>query len=144
MNAAKENKRHLSQDVNEALRQLVHISKRLVEFTDQETQSLVKQDHMNFALVQRDKERLADRYARACAEFQERLEEFRAADKGLILQLDGMQNTLREKTENNNSMIAQIKKRAQANTQSTLFSVQEMGQRAIIHDNKPQQEGATA
>ncbi len=140
MNAATKEKQHLSQDVNEALRQLVKISKRLVEFTDQETQSLIKQDHMSFALVQRDKERLADRYAQACGEFQERLEEFRSADKGLILQLDQTQNTLREKTENNNEMIARIKERAQANTQATLFTVQEMGQRVIIHDKKATQE----
>lgn len=142
MNEANEKKKHLSNDVNEALRQLVTISKRLVQFTDQETQSLIKQDHMNFALVQRDKERLADRYAKACAEFQDRLEEFRKADKGLILQLDQTQNSLREKTENNNDMIARIKDRAQANTQATLFSAQEMGQRVIIHNDNSQQEAS--
>lgn len=140
MNAATKEKKHLSDDVNETLRQLVQLSKRLVEFTDQETQSLIKQDHMSFALVQRDKERLAERYAKSCVEFQERLEEFRSADKGLILQLDNTQNTLREKTEHNNEMIARIKDRAQANTQATLFSAQEMGQRVILHDNKSEQE----
>lgn len=140
MSAAVKEKKHLSDDVNEALRQLVALSKRLVEFTDQETQSLIKQDHMSFALVQRDKERIADRYAQACEEFQERLEEFRVADKGLILQLDGMQNTLREKTTNNNVMIASIKTRAQANTQATLFSAQEMGQRITLHNNNITEE----
>lgn len=136
-------KKHLSDDVNEALRQLVSLSKRLVDFTDQETQSLIKNDHMSFAFVQRDKERLSDRYAAACKEFQARLEEFRVADKGLILQLDKTQNILREKTVNNNEMIATIKKRAQANTQATLFSAQEMGQRVIVHNDNTA-EGARA
>ncbi len=143
MSAALKDKKHLSSDVNEALRQLVALSKRLVEFTDQETQSLVKQDHLGFALVQRDKERIADRYAQACEEFTERLEEFRVADKGLILQLDSTQSTLREKTVSNNVMIASIKKRAQVNTQATLFSAQEMGQRVTIQ-NDAIGEGARA
>lgn len=125
----------LSDDVNQALRELVALSDRMISFTDQETQSLIKNDHMNFALVQRDKERLADRYAGMCEEFCNRLEEFRSADKGLIAQLDARQNSLREKTSNNNDMIARIKDRAQANTQATLFSAQEMGQRVVLNDN---------
>lgn len=144
----------LGQDVNSALRELVRLSKRLIEFADQETQCLMKNDHINFAFTQRDKDSLAQRYAKASEEFRTRLEEFRVADKGLLMQLDRLQSELRNKTHDNNVMIEQIKKRSAANTQSTLFTVQEMGQRAHFpgHDashgqeskqhNAPEQERA--
>ncbi len=137
MNAVKEQsqpKKQLSDNVNEALREMVVLSKRLIEFTDQEAQSLIKSDHMGFALVQRDKERLAGRYAKASEEFLGRLDAFRNADKGLIAQLHQVQNTLREKTQNNNDMIARVRDRAQVNTQATLFSAQEMGQRVSFRE----------
>ena len=41
---------------------------------------------------------------------------------------------LKEKTANNNEIIAQIKTRASANTQSTLFTAQELGQRVRFAD----------
>ncbi len=119
----------LGKDVNLALRELVRLSKKLIEFADQETQALLVNDHITFAFTQKDKESLSGRYAKASEEFRSRLDEFRHADKGILMQLDGLQRTLKEKTANNNDMIAQIKKRASANTQSTLFAAQELGQR---------------
>lgn len=132
VNTNQQQPKHLSEDVNEALRQLVTLSNRLLDYTDQETQTLIKNDHMNFAFIQRDKERIAYRYAGACAEFHGRLDEFRSADKGLILQLDKLQNALKEKTVNNNKMVAQLRDHSQSNTQATLFSAQEMAQRAHV------------
>lgn len=119
----------LGKDVNLALRELVRLSKKLIEFADQETQALLTNDHITFAFTQKDKESLSGRYAKASEEFRSRLDEFRHADKGILMQLDGLQRTLKEKTANNNDMIEQIKKRASANTQSTLFAAQELGQR---------------
>lgn len=122
----------LDRDVNRALRELVRLSKKLVEFADQETQALVMNDHITFAFTQRDKERLAVQYAQASEEFRSRLDEFRHADKSVLMQLDRLQTQLKEKTANNNDMIEQIKKRASANTQSTLFAAQELGQRVVF------------
>ena len=119
----------LAADANAALRELVRISRKLVNFIDQETQSLVTNDHMRFAFTQQDKERLAERYSKASEEFRTRLEDFRSADKSILMQLDKIQGELRDKTENNNVLIDQIKKRASANTKATLFTVQELGQR---------------
>ncbi len=119
----------LGKDVNNALRELVRLSRKLIEFTDQETQSLITNDHMKFAFTQQDKECLAERYAKASEEFRTRLDDFRHADKSILMQLDKAQIELKEKTQSNNLIIEQVKKRASANTQSTLFTVQELGQR---------------
>ena len=134
--AAKNEDQVLGHNVNMALRELVKITKGLVEFADQETQALVINDHIRFAFIQQDKECLAERYAKASEEFRSRLDEFRSADKSTLLQLDKLQTELKEKTHSNNIVIEQIKKRATANTQSTLFTVQEMGQRVTFNDKK--------
>lgn len=136
----------LGKDVNSALRELVRLSKKLIEFADQEGQALLTNDHVTFAFTQRDKESLSGRYAKASEEFRSRLDEFRHADKGILMQLDNLQRTLKEKTASNNEMIAHIKKRASANTQSTLFAAQELGQRVrfeeAIKDKKQEQKRA--
>ncbi len=123
----------LPRDVNAALREMVRLSKKLVEFTDRETQSLVTNDHMGFAFTMQDKECLANRYIMASEEFRSRLDEFHNADKSILMQLDKLQNELKEKTQSNNILIKQIKERATANTKSTLFTVQELGQRVSFN-----------
>ncbi len=119
----------LQKDVNTALSELIKLSKKLIGFADQETQCLITHDHIGFAFTQRDKESLAGLYMQASEEFRNRVSDFKNADKGLLLQLDRLQKELKEKTENNNVLIAQIKVKSSANTQSTLFTVQELGQR---------------
>lgn len=143
--AAKENC-ILDRNVNLALRELVAISKKLVTLAESETQALVCGDMLRFACVQQDKESLAVRYAKASEEFRSRLEEFRSADKALLNQLSKLQDDLKQKTNDNNVMIQSIKKRSQAKTQSTLFSVQELAQRTPvnIHQNRNTQAGDVA
>ncbi|PCJ97540.1 MAG: hypothetical protein COA45_09760 [Zetaproteobacteria bacterium] len=140
MNKPKQNTKVLGQNVNQALRELVRLNKRLIEFADQETQSLVTSDHMRFAFTQRDKESLARQYMQASEEFRNRLDDFRNADKSILMQLEKLQTELKEKTQNNNVLIGQIKTRAAANTQSTLFTVQELGQRVRFSDKSAQKE----
>ena len=136
----KKNTKILGKNVNQALRELVRLNKRLIELADQETQSLVTSDHMRFAFTQRDKESLARQYMQASEEFRNRLDDFRNADKSILMQLEKLQTELKEKTQNNNVLIGQIKTRAAANTQSTLFTVQELGQRVIFSDKSAQKE----
>lgn len=126
----------LSMESNQALRQLISISQDLIRFAEEESQSLIMMDHMKFAFAQTEKEKLADIYAKASEEFRGRIETFHSADKGLIARLNSLQNQLKELTESNNVMIAQIKKRAEANTQTTLFTAQQMGQRVQIHETE--------
>jgi len=124
----------LANDVNQAVRQLISLSKDLIRLADDEAQALVTLDHMKFALAQSDKEKMAERYAKASEEFRNRLGAFRMADKNIIAQLNALQNEIKEKTEHNNVMIDQIKKRTSANTQATLFTAQQMGQRVNFED----------
>tara|TARA_R110001592_G_scaffold27763_13_gene102751 strand:+ start:37498 stop:37956 length:459 start_codon:yes stop_codon:yes gene_type:complete len=130
----KQPKSILAKDVNQAVRQLIAISQDLIRFADTEAQALVTLDHMKFAFAQRDKELMSEHYALASEEFRERLGAFRMADKNLIAHLNTLQNELKEKTEHNNVMIDQIKTKAAANTQATLFTVQQMGQRVYFGD----------
>lgn len=119
----------LNADVNSSLLVLINLSKKLLDFADREAMALAKGDHLAFAYTQRDKETLAQRYVKASEEFRSRIEEFRRADKSLIQRLDLLQGELKDKTQNNNMAIGQIKERSLANTKATLFSAQEMGQR---------------
>ena len=128
------NNKILGKDVNSSLRELVKLSKKLIEFADQETTALVTNDNMRFAFIGQDKEILATRYMKASEEFRARLDEFRHADKAILMQLDKLQNELKEKTQSNNMLIDGIKTRASANTQSTLFTVQELGQRVSFNN----------
>lgn len=138
--AQKKEDTFLPRDANQALRELIRLSRRLVDFSDQEGQALIKNDHLQFALVQQDKERLAEQYMRASEEFRGRIEDFRTADKGLLMQLDRLQAELKEKAANNNETIDRVATRARANTQSTLFSAQEMGQRVQFADQVQQSQ----
>lgn len=131
----KQSTKVLGQNVNQALRELVRLNQKLINFADQETQSLVTSDHMRFAFIQHDKESLARQYMQASEEFRTRLDDFRHADKSILMQLEKLQTELKEKTQNNNILIDQIKTRAAASTQSTLFTVQELGQRVRLPDN---------
>lgn len=124
----------LNADPNTAIRELVRITEKLFSFAQEEEQALVRGDMLRFAYVQQDKERLAEHYAQASEEFRTRLDDFRRADKNLISRLENIQNDLRLKTQDNNAIIAQVKKRAQKKTQATLFTVQELAQRAPVND----------
>ncbi len=126
----------LASDVNQAVHQLISLSNDLIRLADDEAQALVTLDHMKFALAQSEKEKMAERYAKASEEFRNRLGAFRMSDKNLIARLNALQNELKEKTEHNNLMIDQIKKRAAANTQATLFTAQQMGQRVHFADQE--------
>lgn len=130
----------LGENVNHGLQELIRLSKKLLDFAEMETKSLVTNDHMLFAFTQRDKEALAVRYAQASEEFRGRLSDFKRADKRLLNELDRLQGELKQKTANNNALIDQIKTKASANTQATLFTAQEMGQRVSFAANKAPDE----
>lgn len=132
----------LNADVNASLLVLINLSKKLLDFADRESVALAKGDHFAFAYTLRDKENLAQRYVKASEEFRSRIEEFRRADKSLIQRLDQLQNELKDKTQNNNMAISQIKERSLANTKSTLFSAQEMGQRLHTQSAANTEQGA--
>ncbi len=120
----------LPDDPNHALRELIRLTTALRDMAEQETQHLVTNDMLQFAFTQQDKEKIAVRYQEASQEFRRRIEEFRGADKGLIQKLEALQTELKEKSESNNLIVGRIRQKATANTKATLFTAQEIGQRA--------------
>lgn len=133
----------LPQDTTGALKELVSVSRNILDSAERETQCLVMGDLISFAMIQHDKEYLADRYAKASGEFRSRIDEFRGAQhKAMIAQLDNLQRRLKEKTQENNILIDQIRRRATANTRATLFTAQEMGQRVRFLQDTERESGS--
>jgi len=122
----------LPRNVDRAVEVLIAISHDLLTLTHKEHESLNTLDHMRFAYAQREKDALAARYAQASEEFRGRLGAFRMADRGLIANLNAVQNELKNITESNNRIIDDIKRKTQATTGSSLFIAQEMGQRTPL------------
>lgn len=119
----------LPRDPAGALRELIRLTKALRDMADQEMQALVTNNMLPFAYLQMDKEGLVVRYQQAAEAFRHRIEEFRGADPGLLMQLEKLQKELKEKGEANNEMVERIRRRSQASTMESLFMAQEMGQR---------------
>lgn len=121
----------LSGNINLAMREMIRISEKLVYIAEDETHSLVRGDLMQFAVAQKEKEKLSSRYTKASEEFRGRIEDFKKADKALVQKLDTLQNEIKQKTECNNRMIDQIKQKSMANTKATLMTAQDLGQRLV-------------
>ncbi len=123
----------LPADAGKALRTLVTYTEKLIGLTDRETQALVQNDITAFAILQDEKEKISLHYARASAEFRERLEEFRGIGDALIRQLEKLQIELGDKSRSNGRVIEQIYSRAKNNTDRSLITAQELGQKARLH-----------
>lgn len=139
-----EKTQQLDADPALALHELIKISKGLIDFADIEMQALVLGDMLRFAYVQQDKEKLAFRYTKASEEFRNRIEEFRGVNPGLLDQLDKLQIELKQRTQSNNIMVDQIRKKASANTKETLFTAQQLGQNVLFNNQNLQHQGQTS
>lgn len=118
----------LPHDPKAALQAIAQMANTLIDFADEETQVLIKDDWISFSSMQGSKERLAERYAQACHEFQTRIEDFRGSDQRMLNRLDALQKELGEKMQSNNVLIEQMHHRAMGNTHKTLLAVQEIAQ----------------
>jgi hypothetical protein len=131
----------LPKDPKQAAEKLIKLSRSLVDLAERETQALVQNDIVTFAILQDEKEFLTGQYAAASEEFRSRLEEFRSLDRAVLARLEELQKRLAEKTHANNAIVMQMRQRAVKNTQSTLLSAQELGQRNPVNFENKQQEG---
>lgn len=118
---------HLPAMPNNALSYLCKISQSLLDLAERESQALIQNDIMALAILQDEKENLSQRYMESSQEFRARVNEFRSSDKGLIHRLEKLQKQLAERSDDNNVLIAQIRDRAERNTQKTLLMAQEYG-----------------
>jgi hypothetical protein len=131
----------MPKDPKQAAEKLIKLSRSLVDLAERETQALVQNDIVTFAILQDEKEFLTGQYAAASEEFRSRLEEFRSLDRAVLARLEELQKRLAEKTHANNAIVMQMRQRAVKNTQSTLLSAQELGQRNPVNFENKQQEG---
>jgi hypothetical protein len=131
-------------DTTKAMHTLIKITEQLCTLAEKETQALVRNDTMIFAILQQEKDLLSRRYAQASAEFRARLDEFRTTDRNLLGRLEVLQKKLSEKTVGNNTIVERMHKRARQQTQGTLITAQELAQKHQVYfaDNMVQQEGA--
>lgn len=127
-----------------AVHKMIKFSKALVEMAERESQALVQNDMLTFAILQDEKEKLGAQYTAASEEFRQRLEAFRRVDRALLMRLEQLQRALGEKSHANNMIVEQIRKRSETNTQQTLLQAQEIAQRYHISMPPAQEQIAGA
>ena len=134
----------LAANPNTALREMITHTKALIEFADMEMRALIQNDMMQLFVLQSEKDRLAQNYTQASSDFRTRVDDFKQADKGLLNQLEKLQDDLNKKTNENNKMIQQAYQKSRSKTQDTLLSVQELAQSHPVRfedDTAAQQAG---
>ncbi len=119
----------LANEKTQALQQLIKITQNLNDLAERESQALAQNDMLSFAILQDEKALIAEHYTAASTEFRGRLNEFRGITPALLDRLEGLQNRLGELSKHNNETIKRIYAQAKKNTQDTLISAQELGQK---------------
>jgi len=123
----------LSPDSDRAVQQMIMLSQKLVSMAETETQNLIQNDIFSFAVLQDEKEKVANSYVKASAEFRKRLNEFRGIDRSLLDRLDTLQQDLAQRTKSNNVIVQRLNKRSTENAQATLLAAQEIAQDKVVH-----------
>lgn len=126
----------LPSDAHMAMQKMIKISNELVTVAETETQKLVQDDMLGFAMLQDEKEVLLNHYVKASQEFQERLEDFRGLDKRLLDRLDVAQKALGERTKSNNIIVKRMNTKSEQKTMDSLLAAQEIAQ--TVHTNFPE------
>ena len=85
----------------DAINKLIDITEQLMDLMEDESRSVALNDTVLFLSTNKEKDRLAEMYKQAAAEFHTRIEEFRTTDKALIEQLERAQNKLGDLTQAN-------------------------------------------
>lgn len=118
----------LPQDQSMALNMLIRLTQNLSNLADRESTALAQNDMLAFAILQDEKSLVTQQYMKASEEFRSNINVYRGAEPGLLNRLERLQKDLGEKTSSNNNVVNSIYSRAQARTQSSLLTAQELGQ----------------
>lgn len=108
-----------------AVQHLCRLSQTLLDLAERESQALVQKDMLAFSVLQDEKEALSHTYLGASKEFRARLNEFRRVNQPALKRLESIQNTLGERTQDNNVLIEQMKNQAERKTHDSLLVAQE-------------------
>ena len=118
----------LAREKNQAVQQLIKLTRNLTDLAERESQALAQNDMVSFAILQDEKALIAEHYAAASSEFRARLPEFRGMNPDLLDRLESLQVRLGESARHNNDAVKRIYSQSKENTQNTLISAQELGQ----------------
>ena len=119
-----------------AVQQLIRISQSLLTIAEKETQALLLNDMLAFAILQYEKEKIAEQYTKASEEFRNRLDEFRSTNPVLLNKLEKLQKELSEKATGNNTLVEHARQRAEAATQRSLKNIADMSSKKRIRFGK--------
>lgn len=108
-----------------ALNNLCKLSQSLLDLAEQESQALIQQDMLAFAILQDEKEALSLRYLDASEDFRNRINVFRRVDRAMLDRLEHLQSRLQTRTNDNNALINQIKQKAEHFVSHGLMTAQE-------------------
>ncbi len=122
----------LPREPERAMQHMITLSQKLINIAEAETQNLVQNDIVGFAILQDEKEKVTNSYARASREFRDRLNEFRGVERSMLDRLDALQKDLAIRTQSNNVIVKRIQNRAGDNAQKTLWNVQELAQQKVV------------
>lgn len=118
----------LPEDKATAIRHLTKLTKYLIDIAEKECQAILQQDMMAFSIIQFEKEKAAEEYRQSSIAFRTRIEEFRGTDSAILNNLERLQTELAHRMQSNGKMIDNMRTSARQNTQSTLFTVQQLAQ----------------
>lgn len=126
-----------------ALNNLCKISQSLLDLAEQESQALIQQDMLSFAIIQDEKEALSLRYLDASQDFRNRINVFRRINRNQLTRLETIQDELSVRTNDNNALIDQIKQKAEHVVSHGLMTAQEYANSARLKRAPlPSQTGA--
>jgi len=101
-----------TQSPQQVMHQLCTQTQSLIDIAEQESQALVQNDLLAFAVLQDEKESLSTRYQNTAQTFQDRLNEFRNVNQISITRLEKLQEELRTASEENNVLLQRIEQGA--------------------------------
>lgn len=135
------NKKHnfdgtLPANTNDAINIISTLTEGLLTLAERETQALVQNDLIQFAVLQHEKDIVADQYNSACQQFSNRLEEFRSTDRSVLDTLERLQIELGNKVKSNNKIVARMRDDAKEKTSTSLLTVQELAQSHPVNINE--------
>lgn len=116
----------LPQEKTQAVQHLIKLTRGLIDLGEREAQALAQNDMLSFAVIQDEKEMMAEHYAQASTEFRGRIAEFRGINAALIQRLSDFQTELGDVTAQNNRTVEGIYERTKSRTRKTLEEASEI------------------
>ena len=102
-------KKLLSENKEEAVKQLIQITNEAAEVTETEGNSVATNDAMGYTLNEATKEKALEVYQEAVLEFQAELESYRGVNGDLLDELQAAQNRLGKAARMSNEQMEQLK-----------------------------------